>query len=191
MYPSPRTNTWVSYSREGQRKPLPSQLEISQLISAGPQVIYPVDLNGHTEPIITTLSEQLSRGTSITNEGLYLGINIPSSPPEESEHKALPMGKASPNTVPSPPKSPPKFKCSMAAEVNNLLTQAMADISGCRSKHSPLGKITTVAVIMSPPWKSEALLQLVDNSSQASAQEVPRHQETEGCLGTRGINAPK
>ena len=72
--------------------------------------------------------------------------------------------------VPSPPKSPPKFKCSMAAEVNNLLTQAMADVSSCESEHSPLGKITTVAVIMSPPQKSEALLQLVDISSQASAE---------------------
>ena len=81
---------------------------------------------------------------------------------EESEHKAFPIGEASPNTVPSPPKSLPKLKCSMAAEVNNLLTQAMADISGCESKHSPLRK--------SPPQKSEASLQLVNASSQASVK---------------------
>ena len=91
---------------------------------------------------------------------------------EEPEHKASPIGEASPNTVPSPSKSPPKCKCSMAAEVNNLLTQAMVDISGCKSEHSPLGKITTMVVIMSPPQKSEALLQLVDTSSHASVEGV-------------------
>ena len=150
-----------------------SQLKVCQLISASPQVIYPVGLNWHNEPVITTLSEPLSRGTSvIACKNLYLGINIPSSPMEESEHKVLPIGKASPNTVPSLPKSPPKFKCSMAAKVDNLLTQAMADVSGCESKHSPLGKITTVSVIMSPPQKSEVSLKLVNTSSQASAEEA-------------------
>ena len=89
---------------------------------------------------------------------------------EESEHKALPIGEASPNMVPSRSKSPPKFNGSMTAEVNNLLTQAMADTSSCQSKHSPLGKITTVVVIMPPPRKSEASLQPVDTSSQASVK---------------------
>ena len=52
--------------------------QISQLISAGPQVIYPVGLNEPDEPIITTLSEPLSRGRSIiASRDLYLGINIP------------------------------------------------------------------------------------------------------------------
>ena len=39
-----------------------SQLNIHQLLSAGPQVIYPSSLNGHDEPIITTLPEPLSSG---------------------------------------------------------------------------------------------------------------------------------
>ena len=143
-----------------------SQLEVHQLISTGPQVVYPIGLNGHNEPIITTLPEPLSSCISIiASKDLYLGIGIPSPPMEGSECKASPIGEASPNMVPSPPKFPPKFKCSMAAEVNILLTQAMVDISGCKSKHSPLEKITMIAVIM-----SEALLQLVDNSSQASVE---------------------
>ena len=150
-----------------------SKLEVHQLISASPQVTYPIGLNGHNEPIITTLSEPLSRGASIiTSEDLYLVIDIPMPPMEQSKHKALPIGEASPNTVPSPPKSPPKLKCSMAAEVDNLFTQAMVDVSGCQSKDSPLGKITTVAVIMSPPQKSETSLQLVDTSPQASVEGV-------------------
>ena len=42
-----------------------SQLNICQLLSTGPQVVYPLGLNGHDEPIITTLPEPLSSGISI------------------------------------------------------------------------------------------------------------------------------
>ena len=42
-----------------------SQLDVCKLLSASPQVVYPSDLNGHDEPIITTLSEPLSSGTSM------------------------------------------------------------------------------------------------------------------------------
>ena len=72
--------------------------------------------------------------------------------------------------APSPPKSLLKFKCCMAAKVDNLLTPAMADVSSCESECSPLGKITTVLIIMSPPQKPEVLLQLVNTSSQSSAK---------------------
>ena len=44
--------------------------------------------------------------------------------------------------------------------------------SSCESKHSPLGKITTVAVTMSPPQKLEVSPQLADTSSQASIEEA-------------------
>ena len=56
----------------------------------------------------------------------------------------------------------------MTAEVNDLLSQAVAEASSCESKHFPLGKITTVAVTTSPPKKSEVSPQPVDTSSQAS-----------------------
>ena len=42
-----------------------SQLDIHELLSAGPQVVYPSGLNGHDEPIITTLPELLSSAVSI------------------------------------------------------------------------------------------------------------------------------
>ena len=130
-------------------------------------------MNGHDEPIITTLPEPLSSGVSIiASEHLYLGIDIPSPPWGESDIKAPPIGKASPIMVPSPPKSPPKFKGSMTAEVNDLLSQAVTEASSCESEHSPLGKIATVVVTMSPPWKSEVSPQLVDTSSQASIEEA-------------------
>ena len=55
-----------------------SQLDIHQLLSTGPQVVYPSGLNGHDEPIITTLPEPLSSGMSIiTSEHPYQEINIP------------------------------------------------------------------------------------------------------------------
>ena len=43
-----------------------SQLEVCQLFSTGPQVIYPVGLNGNDEPVTTTLPEMLHSGASIT-----------------------------------------------------------------------------------------------------------------------------
>ena len=55
-----------------------SQLDICQLLSASPQVVYPSGLNGHDEPIITTLPELLSSSISIiASEHPYLEIDIP------------------------------------------------------------------------------------------------------------------
>ena len=100
-----------------------SQLEVCQLLSTCPQIIYPIGLNGHNEPIITTLPELLSSGVSvIASEHLYLGIDIPSPPMEESDNKAPPIGKASTILITSPHKSPLKLEGSMTAEVNDLLS---------------------------------------------------------------------
>ena len=61
-----------------------SQLEVCQLLATGPQVVYPIGLNGHDKPIITTLPEPLDSGISlIASEHIYLGIDIPSPPVEE------------------------------------------------------------------------------------------------------------
>ena len=139
-----------------------SQLNIHQLLSAGPQVVYPSGLNGHDKPVITTLPELLSSSISIiTSEHPYLEIDIP--PREESNTKALPIGEAS---------IIQKLEGSMTTEVNDLLDQAIMEASSCESKHSSLGKITTAAVTMSPPWKSEVTVPPVDTSSQASIEEA-------------------
>ena len=150
-----------------------SQLEVCQLLSASPQIVYPLGLNGHDEPIIPTLPELLSSGISIiASEHLYLGIDIPSPPMEESDHKAPPIGKASTILVTSPHKSPQKLKGSMTAEVNDLLSQAVMEASSCKSEHSPSRKFTKAAVLMTPPQKSEISLQPIDTSSQASVKEA-------------------
>ena len=43
-----------------------SQLEVHQLLISGLQVTYPIGLNGHEEPIITSLPESLANGISLT-----------------------------------------------------------------------------------------------------------------------------
>ena len=70
-----------------------------------PQVVYPSGLNGHVEPIITTLPELLSSGVSIiASEHPYLEIDIP--PKGELDTKVLPIGKASIIQTTNPHKSP-------------------------------------------------------------------------------------
>ena len=97
-----------------------SQLDVCQLLSAGSQVVYPTGLNRQDEPIITTLPELLSSGISIiTSKHLYLEIDIPHL--EESDTKALPIGKAPIIQTTNPHKSPLKLEGSMATEVNDLL----------------------------------------------------------------------
>ena len=105
-----------------------SQLKVCQLLSTRPQVIYPVGLNGNDELVMTTLPELLHSSASITtNKHPYMRIDIAPPPLEEPEHTTSPIGKA--HTIPAAnsPKTPPKPRVSIAAEVNDLLTQVMAD----------------------------------------------------------------
>ena len=150
-----------------------SKLEVHQLLSTRPWVIYPVGLNGNDEPVTTTLPELLHNGTSITtNEHLYIRIDIPPPPLEEPECTTLPVDEV--HTIPAAnsPKTPPKPRVSIAVEVDDLLTQAMADESSHKSNYSPIGEVTTVEAVTSPPWKSKASPQPVNTSSQASMEEA-------------------
>ena len=96
-----------------------SQLEVCQLLTAGPQDIYLIGLNGHNEPIITTLPEPLESSISlIASKHIYLEIDIPSPPVEEPDQKMLPLEDIPTILVTSPPKS----EGSMTMEVSNLLS---------------------------------------------------------------------
>ena len=91
-----------------------SQLEVHQLLATGPQVIYPIGLNGHDEPFITTLPEPLDSGISlIASKHIYLGIEIPSPQVEELDQKMPPLKDIPTILITSPPKSPPKLEGSM------------------------------------------------------------------------------
>ena len=61
-----------------------SKLEVHQLLVTGPQVVYPIGLNGHDKPIITSLPKLQASGISLTTgEPIYLGIDILPLPVEE------------------------------------------------------------------------------------------------------------
>ena len=103
-----------------------SQLEVCQLLIAGPQIIYPIGLNGHDEAIITSLPEPLASGISLTaGRPVYLEIDIPPSQVEEPDQKVPPLGEVSTIVIASPHTStPPKLEGegSMTQEVRDLLS---------------------------------------------------------------------
>ena len=128
---------------------------------------------GTDEPVTTTLPELLHSGASITtNEHPYMRINIPPPPLEEPECTTSPADKVHTISATNSPKTPPKPRVSIVAEVNDLLTQAMADESSHELEHSPVGKAATVEAVTFPPHKSEASPLPVDTSSQASMEEA-------------------
>ena len=63
---------------------------------------------------------------------------------------------------------PSKSKGSMAAEVSNLLSQAVLEASSCESQQSPPRRQTTAVVLMSLPQRPEGLPLPANISSQAS-----------------------
>ena len=103
-----------------------SQLEVCQLLIADPQIVYPLGLNGHDEPVIISLPEPLASGISLTaGEPVYLEIDIPPPQVEEPDQKVLPLGKVSTIVIASPSKStPPKSEGegSMTREVRDVLS---------------------------------------------------------------------
>ena len=153
-----------------------SHLNIHQLLSTIPQVVYPSGLNRHDEPIITNLPEPLSSGTSIiASKHPYLEIDIP--PNRESDTKVLPIGEASIIQTTNLHKSPPYPEGSITAEVNHLLNQAITEVSSYKSKQSSLEKITKAAATMSLPQKTDVMVPPVGTLSQGSIEGM------EGSLG--------
>ena len=145
-----------------------SQLKVCQLLATSPQVIYPIGLNRHNEPIITTLPEPLDRGISlITSKHIYLGIDIPSLQVEEPDQR-MPPPKDIPTILIT---SPPKSGGSMTTEVSNLLSQAVLEVSSCESQHSSPRRPTTAVVFTSLPQKPEDLAQPANTSSQVIIDE--------------------
>ena len=149
-----------------------SQLEVCQLLAAGPQVVYPIGLNGQDEPIITTLPDLLGSNISlITSEHNYLEIDIPLPPMEEPDRKMLPLKDIPTVLETSPPKSHLKPEDTITMDVSNLLSQAVLEVSSCESQQSPPRRPTTAVVLMSLPQRPEGLLPPANTSSQASIEE--------------------
>ena len=103
-----------------------SQQEVCQLLVSGLQVAYLIGLNGHEEPIITSLPESLAHSISLTGgKSIYLEIDIPQSLAEELDQKAPPIGEHSTIIIASPHKTTPlklEGEVSMTMEVRSLLS---------------------------------------------------------------------
>ena len=118
-----------------------SQLKVCQLLSAGPRVIYLVDLNRGDQPVTITLPEPLHSSSSITTDKHpHMGINIPPLSHEDPECTTLPLGRVHPIPAIATPKTPWKPRITLRAEVDALLKQGMADNSSCKSEHSATEK---------------------------------------------------
>ena len=71
-----------------------SQLEVCQLLSARPQVIYLVGLNGGNQSVTIDLPGPLHSGSSVTTDKhLYMKIDIPSPTLAEQDGVNLPLGR--------------------------------------------------------------------------------------------------
>ena len=99
-----------------------SQLEVHQLLSAGPRVIYPVGLNGCNQSVIIDLPELLHSSSSVTaDKHPHLQTNIPLPTPEEPECTTLLLGGVHATPADTIPKTPWKPRITLTAEVNDLL----------------------------------------------------------------------
>ena len=131
-----------------------SQLEIHQLLSAGPQVVYPVGLNGCNQLAIINLPEPLHSGSSVTtDEHPHLQIDIPLPTPEEPEHTAPFLGRAHATLVDTIPKTPWKPRITLSAEVNDLLNWGMEDNYDCKPEPPVMGKEAATDADMPPPQR--------------------------------------
>ena len=146
-----------------------SQLEVCQLLVSGLQVAYLIGLNGHEEPLITSLPEFLANGISLTGgESVYLEIDIPQPMAEEPYWS---LTECSTIIITSPLKTtPPKSKTevSMTMEVRSLLSQVMLDMSGHGSGDSAPKRPNPVVVLTFPPHKTKELPKPVDTSLKVS-----------------------
>ena len=84
------------------------QLEVCKLLSSGPQVVYPMGLNGYETSMVVLPPKSLAKGTTlIGGKPTHLKVTILQPTPEGKEPKALPHGSHfSLIQVPSPIKVP-------------------------------------------------------------------------------------
>ena len=152
-----------------------SQMEVCQLLVSGLQVSYSVGLNGHKDPVITSLPVSLANSISLTGGGsIYLEIDIPQPMVKELDRKALPLGRCSAIFISSPLETtPPKLEreVSMTMEVRSLLSRVILDMSGHGSGNSTPKGPNPVVILTPPPHKLKDLPKLMDTSSQVSTPD--------------------
>ena len=163
-----------------------SQLEAYQLLSARPQVIYLVGLNGGGQSVTIDLPGPLHSCSSVTtNKHPYIKIDIPSPTPEEQDCANPPLGRVHTTLAVATPKTPWKPRITLMAEDDNLLNWGMTEDYDCEPEHSAMAKEPGTKADTSPPQKVEIPALPLDTSSQVSVAE------TEGSIESNPIcNSP-
>ena len=156
-----------------------SQLKIHQLLSTGPSVVFPIELNGGDQSVTIDLPESLHTSSSVTtDEYPYIKVNIPTSIPHEQDCASLPLGGKHDTPTVTRPKTPWKPRITLAVEVNNLIDQGMTDNYDQESEHSVMAEVPATEADASQPLKMETSVLPLDTSSQASAAEMEASMES-------------
>ena len=135
-----------------------SQLEVHQLLSARPQVIYLVGLNGDDQSVTIELPGLLHSGSSVTiDDHPYIKIDIPSPTPVEQNHDDPPSVGVHTTPAITMPKTPWKPQISLIDEVGNLLDWGMTEDYDREPEHSAMAKEPSTEADASLPQHSEAL----------------------------------
>ena len=150
-----------------------SQLKICRLLSNGPLVVFPTELNRGNQSVTVSLAESLHTGSSITtDEYPYIEVNIPTLIPEEQSHANLPLGKKQDSATTDQSKVPWKPRITLKAEITDLVNQGMMDIYDQESEHSTTVEVPSTEADTLPPLKREKPVLLMDTHSQTSTAET-------------------
>ena len=145
------------------------QLEVCQLLSAGPRVVYLVGLNGGNQSVTMDLPGPLHGGSSVTTEEhLYMTIDIPSPTPEEQDSVDPPLDGGHTTQTIAMSKMPWKPRVILMAEGGELLTWGMTEDYDHEPEHSATERELATTADISPPPKMEVSALPLDTSSQAS-----------------------
>ena len=163
-----------------------SQLEVHQLLSARPQVVYLVGLNRDDQSVTIKLSGLLHSSSSVTiDDHPYIKIDIPSPMPVEQNHTDPPLGGVHTTPAATMPKTPWKPRIFLRDEVGNLLDWGMTEDYDHEPEHSAMAKEPSTKADTSLPQQLEAPVWMLDTSSQGSVIE------TEGSMDSNPVcNSP-
>ena len=150
-----------------------SQLKICQLLSAGPSVVFPRELNQGDQSVTIDLLESLHMGSSvITDEYPYIEVNIPTLVPKEQGNANSPLGKKCDTAAADQPKTSWKPRITLIAEVNGLISRGMMDDYDQESEDFATVEVPSTEAVTSSPSKREKPVLLLDTHSQTSAAET-------------------
>ena len=169
-----------------------SQIKIHQLLSAGPSVVFPMELNQGDQSVTIDLPESLHMGSSVINDEYpYIEVNIPTLVPKEQGNANSPLGKKCNTATANQPKTSWKPRITLTAEVKDLIGRGMTDDYDRESEHSTKAEVPSPEAVTLSPSKREKPVLLLDTHSQTSAAETEASGESNpaGALPTAAVHS--